>query len=116
AVDEEDAARRRRRFREPALFLAPVGVCGKARHLQYGRAHRNHPAVQLDLLRAVLQPPAARLLGLIADQEHRGSGIRQVPVEVAEDASAGRHAARGYDWEEPGAVEEFRRLLLAAHE
>ena len=97
AVHEIRRHRRRAETAEPAQDLARIGVRRHRVDLLDSRADRHVLAVDLDLLRAVDQLPAARAGRLEADEEHRVARVGQARDQVMQHAAAGRHAARRDD-------------------
>ena len=76
------------------------------RHLRDLRPHRHQGAAELQLGGAFEEPAPPRLFRLVPDQEHGRLRVRQVLLEVREDAATRHHAARRDDREESFALEQ----------
>src|SRR5258707_8660574 len=97
SVHEEDLLRDIADSIHPAKHLLPIHVGGKTADASDFRFDAYQSALDRDPFFAIQQASAPRSLGLVSDEQNEVSCIRQPVLQMVQDSSTGRHAARRND-------------------
>src|SRR5260370_19210414 len=97
SVHEEDLLRDIPDSIHPAKHLLPIHVGGKTADASDFGFDAYQTALNRNLFFAIQQPSAPGSLGLVPDKQHEVSWIRQPVLEMVQDSSGRRHAARRND-------------------